>query len=106
MVAHLGGAVSTVATGATAFSNRDARFFYHTVLLWDDPVADDSRVAFGRSLWNALRPWSSGTYVNFLEDDERTREAYAAETYERLVALKREYDPDNVFRLNQNIKPA
>ncbi len=63
---------------------------------------------FARSLWRAMRPYAAGAYVNFLEDEgaERVREAYPARTYERLVALKREYDPENALRLNQNISPA
>ena len=106
MIAHMGGAIASVERSATAFSNREARFFYHSVLLWDDPTGDDARIAVARSLWSAMRPYSSGAYVNFFEDDEdRLDEAYSAGTYERLVALKREYDPDNVFRLNANIVP-
>jgi hypothetical protein len=106
MVAHMGGAIASVAPDATAFSNRDAQFFYHSVLLWDDPRRDQANVALARSLWDGMRPYSSGAYVNFVEDDEdRLDEAYAPGTYERLVALKREYDPENVFRLNTNIEP-
>jgi FAD/FMN-containing dehydrogenase len=59
-----------------------------------------------RSLWNGMRPYASGAYVNFFGgDDDRLDEAYTGETYERLVALKRMYDPENVFRLNTNIRP-
>jgi hypothetical protein len=106
MVAHMGGAITSASPDATAFSNRDARFLYHSVLLWDDPTGDDARVAVARSLWNGMRPYSSGAYVNFFdEDDDRLEEAYERKTFERLVSLKREYDPDNVFRLNQNISP-
>jgi FAD/FMN-containing dehydrogenase len=106
MVAHMGGAIASVAPDATAFSNRDAEFFYHSVLLWDDPAHDARNVAFARSLWNEMRPHASGAYVNFFEDDEdRLHEAYAEQTLERLVALKRDYDPQNLFRLNANIVP-
>jgi hypothetical protein len=107
MLAHMGGAIASVGADATAFSNRDAQFFYHSVLLWDDPAGDDARVSVARSLWHAMRPYSSGAYVNFFDEDEdRLHEAYAPGTFARLVALKREYDPDNVFRLNQNIRPG
>jgi FAD binding domain/Berberine and berberine like len=107
MVAQMGGAVASVATDATAFSNRDAQFFYHSVLLWDDPRRDEPNTEIARSLWAGMRPYSSGAYVNFFEDDEgdRINEAYAPGTYERLVALKREYDPENLLRLNTNIVP-
>jgi FAD/FMN-containing dehydrogenase len=106
MLGHMGGAISSVAVDATAFSNRDAQFFYHSVLLWDDPRRDETNAAVARSLWSGMRPYSSGAYVNFFEDDEdRLDEAYAPGTYARLVALKREYDRENVFRLNTNIEP-
>jgi FAD/FMN-containing dehydrogenase len=106
MVAHTGGAIASVAPDATAFSNRDAQFFYHSVLLWDDPRRDETNTAIARSLWDGMRPYASGAYVNFFgDDDDRLDEAYAGETYERLVALKRTYDPENVFRLNTNIRP-
>ncbi len=61
-----------------------------------------------RDFWSALEPHqTSGVYVNFLmsEGEERVREAYGPQKYERLKALKRRYDPDNLFRLNQNIPP-
>ena len=61
-----------------------------------------------RGFWAALAPWHQGVYVNFLGDEgaERVRQAYGAEKYDRLQALKRKYDPDNLFRLNQNIPPT
>jgi FAD/FMN-containing dehydrogenase len=107
MVGHMGGAIARVPASSTSFGNRDAAFFYHCVLFWDDPAKDDARKSFSRSLWEALRPYASGPYVNFLEDEgsNRVREAYGKDNYDRLVALKRQFDPDNVFRLNQNIAP-
>jgi hypothetical protein len=62
---------------------------------------------WSRNFWTALRPHHTSVYVNFLmeEGEERVRQAYGAERYERLKALKRSYDPDNFFRLNQNIPP-
>jgi FAD binding domain/Berberine and berberine like len=108
MIGHMGGAVSDVDRDATAFSNRGAEFFYHSVLFWDDPDEETAQVSFARGLWSEMRPYSAGAYVNFLDVDEadRLHDAYAPETYERLVALKREYDPENRLRLNQNIPPA
>jgi FAD/FMN-containing dehydrogenase len=58
--------------------------------------------------WSAIEPYHTSVYVNFLmeEGEERTRQAYGARKYDRLKALKRRYDPDNLFRLNQNIRPT
>ncbi|HTD58710.1 MAG TPA: BBE domain-containing protein, partial [Solirubrobacteraceae bacterium] len=62
---------------------------------------------WSRSLWSALSPHHTGVYVNFLMDEgeDRIRQAYGSAKYERLKALKREYDPGNVFRMNQNVPP-
>ena len=64
-------------------------------------------IAWTRALWQEMRPWSTGTYVNHLGDEGASRvvEAYG-DSYPRLVALKEQWDPDNVFRLNQNVVPA
>jgi len=105
MVGQLGGAVSRVAPDATAFSGRGAKFFYHCILLWDDPAGDERHAQLARSLAAALSQHGAGSYVNFQDAEGDVRDAYADRTYERLVALKREYDPENVFRLNQNIRP-
>ena len=63
---------------------------------------------WSRSFWSALQPYHTGVYVNFLMDEgeQRIRDAYGTSKYDRLRALKRKYDPDNFFRLNQNIPPA
>jgi hypothetical protein len=108
MVGHMGGAIADVGPDTTAFSNRGAEFFYHSVLFWDDPAQEEAQISFARGLWSEMRPYSSGAYVNFLDVDEadRLHDAYAPGTYEQLVALKREYDPENVLRLNQNIPPS
>jgi FAD/FMN-containing dehydrogenase len=61
-----------------------------------------------RDFWSALEPYHTGAYVNFLmeEGEERVREAYGPEKYDRLKALKRRWDPENLFRVNQNISPT
>ena len=61
-----------------------------------------------RSFWSALEPWHQGVYVNFLGDEgaDRVQESYGAAKYARLQALKTQFDPDNFFRINQNIPPA
>lgn len=103
----LGGAMERVPADATAFAHRDAKF---ALMVTNFGVGDDdsARVARTERLWQALRPYGHGVYVNFLgnEGAERIAEAYPAPTYARLAALKAQYDPTNVFRGNQNIPPA
>ena len=67
----------------------------------------ERHIAWVRQTWEAMQPFSSGAYVNFMSDEpaDRLRAVYGPDKYERLVALKRRYDPDNVFRHNQNILP-
>jgi FAD/FMN-containing dehydrogenase len=110
-IEQLGGAFARVGADETAFNHRDARYNLLIVGIWPDAADDDAHVGWVRELWEAAQPFSSGgVYVNYLgtEDDEganRIEAAYGAAKYERLVALKRKYDPDNLFRLNQNIRP-
>ena len=68
----------------------------------------DEERQWARNFWSALEPYHTSVYVNFLmqEGEERIRQAYGARKYDRLKALKRRYDPDNLFRLNQNIRPT
>jgi FAD/FMN-containing dehydrogenase len=111
LIFQLGGAVSRVAEEATAFSDRQAVFNVDANAQWLDPrdPRADEHMQWARDLYAALLPFTSdGAYVNFLMDEglDRVRRAYGAAKYERLVALKRRWDPDNVFRLNQNIRPA
>ncbi|MBX3070134.1 MAG: FAD-binding oxidoreductase [Thermomicrobiales bacterium] len=105
----MGGAVSRVAEGATAFAHRSQKYFVSIINVWIDP-ADDPQVhrAWTDALFAKLQPCGRGAYVNFLEAEGETRvqDAYPAETYARLAAVKAIYDPQNVFHFNQNIKPA
>jgi FAD/FMN-containing dehydrogenase len=104
---QMGGAVSRVPDDATAFNGRSAGFTYNITAVTEDAEGFDEGREWVRAFWSALEPYHTTVYVNFLmeEGDERVRDAYGAEKYERLKALKRQYDPDNVFRLNQNIRP-
>ncbi|MEX3982095.1 FAD-binding oxidoreductase [Paraburkholderia sp. EG287A] len=105
---HVGGAIARVAGSATAYPHRDASFDCFPVAIWDDAAEDAANVQWARSIWDALRPYSSGgVYANNLGDEgnERVKEAYG-NNYARLASIKRQYDPDNVFRLNQNVAPA
>ena len=106
---HMGGAVHRVGEMDTSFSNRSANFTYNIVAKWQDPADDAANRDWVRSLAAALQPYGEGRgFVNFLteaSDASSIEAAYGAERYARLVDLKRRYDPHNVFRLNQNIRP-
>ncbi len=108
-VHHMGGAVARVPAGATAFGERSAPFLLNVIASTFSADGYDAAVAWAQDFHAAMEPsLTGGTYVNFLsgEGAERVRAAYAPETYERLVALKRSLDPTNLFRLNQNISPG
>lgn len=108
-VTQLGGAVSDVADGDTAYSGRAARWYWLVNAIWDDPAEDASFVTWGRGLATRLLAISAaGNYINEQGEagQDVTLEAYGAEKLRRLQRLKARYDPDNRFRLNQNILPA
>jgi FAD/FMN-containing dehydrogenase len=109
VIEQMGGAVSRIGEDEMAVSHRDAPYNAIIVGMWDEPAEDERTIAWVRRVWEALRPFSSGgVYVNYQMGDEgedRVRAAYGDEKYERLVALKNKYDPNNMFRLNQNITP-
>lgn len=104
----LGGAVSRVGEHDTAYSHRDAAYNYAIYSLWTDPAEAERHIRWTDVFWSALTQFAVGTYVNELgsEGEERIRAAYSPATYGRLVALKNTYDPTNLFRFNQNIKPT
>jgi hypothetical protein len=104
---QMGGAVSRVGEGETAFNGRRAG---HTFNINGNTMTAEGfgqEREWARGLWTALEPYHTSVYVNFLmeEGEDRVRQAYGAAKYDRLRALKRKYDPDNFFRLNQNIPP-
>ena len=106
---HLHGAVHRSERGTSAVGFQNAAFNLLVNAKWLDPAADDENVAWARTSFASLQPFlSGGAYVNYLldEPEERVRAAYGASVYDRLSRLKAAYDPDNVFRLNQNIRPA
>jgi FAD/FMN-containing dehydrogenase len=104
----MGGAISTVAADATAFPFRDARWLINIPATWRDAADDEREIAWARETYAAIKPFlSDGTYVNFMGDDEDdTADGAYGRTLERLQQVKGAYDPENVFRLNQNITPA
>jgi len=105
--AQLGGAVGRVANDATAYGHRDGQFVMNVHGRWQDRAKDGACIGWARDLFQAAAPFATGNvYVNFLTQDEgdRVRAAYGR-NYDRLSQLKSKYDPGNLFRLNQNIRP-
>lgn len=104
---QLGGAVARIPEDATAFNGRGAAFTFNINGNSTTSEGFEAERQWARDYWTALAPHHTSVYVNFLmeEGEDRVRQAYGAEKYDRLKALKRTYDPTNLFRLNQNIKP-
>jgi FAD/FMN-containing dehydrogenase len=106
-VHQMGGAIGRVSESATSFAERSMPFVLNAVTGWHDPNAGEPHTQWARAVIKAASDASTGrAYVNFLGDANAARMSYGEETYARLVALKNEYDPTNVFRLNQNIEPS
>jgi len=106
-LAYLGGAAARIDANETAFGDRSAPFIVNLLASWSEPSADAGNIAWIRGVFSALRPgMKPGVYVNFMSGDEQDRvvEAYH-ERWDRMVAVKTQYDPDNLFRLNQNVPP-
>ena len=104
-----GGAVARVGVEETAFAHRQDRFSVVIVGMWTDPADSATNIRWSRELWSALQPFSTeAVYVNYLDTDDtdRVQAAYDAETYRRLRLVKDRYDPENFFRMNQNIAPT
>jgi FAD/FMN-containing dehydrogenase len=102
------GAVRQVSDDATAFGQRQARFNASALAIWEGPADAEPHVRWARTYADAIAPFASGGYVNYLGDDASAADvaaAYGRQRFERLVALKTRYDPSNVFRFNQNIAP-
>jgi FAD/FMN-containing dehydrogenase len=103
----IAGAPNRVAADAMAYGHRDARFVLNVHGRWDEATDDQKCIGWAREFFKASAPYASGgAYVNFMtaEEGDRVAAAYGS-NYERLVEIKRRYDPENVFHLNQNIKP-
>jgi len=106
--AQLGGAINRLTNVDSAYARRDAQYLVNLHGRWPDASGDEKGIGWARELFKAAAPYSTGSvYVNFLSADEqdRVRAAYGA-NYDRLVALKNRYDPTNLFRVNQNIRPT
>lgn len=105
---QLGGAVARVGELETPFGSRQSGYIVDMYGVTDSAEGFEQERDWARDCWTALAPYHAGVYVNWLmeEGEQRVREAYGEQRYERLQAIKRTYDPENVFRLNQNIQPA
>jgi FAD/FMN-containing dehydrogenase len=109
LIQPLGGAYARVPAEATALSHRDAGWMYHALGLWADPGDGPANRAWTQELVGALAPYARrSTHPNHVSSDrqERVRSFYGPQTYGRLVAVKDHWDPENVFRHNQNIRPS
>jgi FAD/FMN-containing dehydrogenase len=104
---QLGGAIVDPAADATAYSHRHANFDLLIGAAWDDDADSEENVAWGRNYFKEVAGYTSGFYVNNEIDEsaKAVRKNYLG-NYKRLVKLKNEYDPGNMFRLNANIKPT
>ena len=105
---QMGGAVSRVPEDETAFGGRSAAFQTLFIGIWDEAAEKPGRVQWVRDSWSALEPYAKGAYVNLSDelDESALRTTYGPAKYARLQSIKAKYDPENLFRLNQNIKPA
>ena len=104
---QMGGAVARVPEDATAFGERSMPFVLNAVAGWHDASLAEEHVDWARAVAAAASSASTGrAYVNFLGDADAARSSYGTATYARLAALKSDYDPTNVFRMNQNIEPS
>jgi FAD/FMN-containing dehydrogenase len=104
----MGGQIARVDPDATAFPHRDATVSFTVAPKWTDPADDDAMIDWARRFFEATTPYATDdVYVNYLSWDEQGRaEAAYGDHYERLLELKREYDPDNLFQVNQNLTPS
>ncbi|MGH8015514.1 MAG: BBE domain-containing protein, partial [Candidatus Zixiibacteriota bacterium] len=105
---QIGAATTRKQKNATAYSHRDAIWVCNVHGRWENAADDKKIIEWSRGFFNDAAPFASaGAYVNFLTDDEgeRVRSAYGP-SYQKLVKIKRKYDPENLFRMNQNISPG
>ena len=106
-IAHVGGAAGRVAVDATAFPQRSSHFVMNVHARWREAEMDRACIDWARGIFEAAKPHAAGTaYINFMPDDEGDRvEAAYGGNYRRLAEVKQKYDPRNLFRMNQNVRP-
>ncbi len=107
-IPHMEGAPSLVPEGDTAFAHRKTPFVLNIHTRWQNDNEDNTCMAWAREFHKATEPFAQGVYVNFLSDegDDRVKDAYTNDVWKRLVKVKNKYDPNNLFHMNQNIKPS
>ncbi|TKT75668.1 FAD-binding oxidoreductase [Aquamicrobium sp. LC103] len=107
-IGHVGGAAGRIANDATAFPQRSSHYVMNVHARWREIRMDPNCIGWARGLFEAMAPHAAGTaYINFMPEDEIERvEAAYGSNYQRLVEVKRKYDPLNLFRMNQNIRPV
>jgi hypothetical protein len=106
-IAQMGGAINDVDPGATAYPHRTGKFLINVHGRWQSEDDDEKCIGWSRKFFDALAPEASGSvYVNFMTEEEadRVRQAYGP-NYDRMVEVKRKYDPQNLFHMNQNVQP-
>ena len=104
-----GGAVARVSDADTPMTNREAAWVFHPFAVWEGAEHDAEHISWAKDSLVTMREHATGgIYLNFIGDEgqDRVRAAYGTENYERLAQIKRQYDPENIFHRNQNIKPA
>jgi FAD/FMN-containing dehydrogenase len=107
-VRALGGAMARIPNDATAFAHRDRQFLTSVASIFEDAAETADHKAWVEPLAEMVANGQPGTYVGFLGDEgeDRIRAAYPGPTFDRLAQVKAKYDPDNLFRMNQNVKPT
>jgi hypothetical protein len=105
-VSHFGGAIGDRSPTDTAFTHREANFMVFVSAAWKDAADNDRNRTEVRARWDKLKPFTAGYYVNLNEGDQRQTDDNYGPNHARLAALKRRYDPTNLFRLNANVRPA
>lgn len=107
-IASIGGQTGRVAHDAMAYSSRDANYVMNVHGRWETPGEDEHCRQWARAFFEAAKPYASGgAYINFLSHDETERVEFAyGDAYKRLMEVKQKYDPENLFRVNQNIRPG
>jgi FAD/FMN-containing dehydrogenase len=108
LIVPAGGAISRVPEDAMAFGQRHTQWNVHYLSMWSDPADSLANIEYTKTISAAMKPWAAGrVYLNFIGDEgqERIESGFGPEKYARLQALKQQWDPDNLFRHNQNIRP-
>ncbi len=104
-----GGAIARVSDDATAFGGRSAPWNIHYLSMWADPADTEQNIAFTKGLSSAMKPWATGrVYLNYIGDEgtDRVEAGFGPEGFARIRALKKIWDPENLFHHNQNVPPA